>query len=379
MKHFVSGATMEAEFDGRRYGRTTRLRRLSVFAVSVGMLLSFLGEPGRCRPQTEDMPAVCFTGDVMLARGVGGVIKKKGNDFLFEKILPELSRYKYRFINLECPLTPRSYPPRKLYSFRADTGCVSILRAAGITHATLANNHINDQGVAGASDTYRVLEDNRIVPIGLRSGKADTCLPPEIILGGRKIAVFGALGIDMKSHNVWYSLDSAFLGSVASYKRDNPSAFVVCYIHWGAEYRRRPTARQERIARTLIDSGADMIIGHHPHVVESIRYYKGKPVLYSLGNFIFDQRDAITRKGMVAGLAVLDGRVQVEIMPYNIVEDRPVPMNEDERKKFKETLLKISEGVDLVDDGSGWKVEEAEAGGSGGPKTKRLRRDPFRN
>ncbi len=322
-------------------------------------LVSFRGA-SRCYSQMLDTAAVCFTGDVMLARGVRGMIEKKGNDFLFEKIQPLLGRYKYRFINLECPLTTHSYPPRKLYSFRADTDIVSILTAAGITHATLANNHINDQTVAGARDTYRVLARNGIVPIGLRYASEDTCRPAEIVLGWKKIAVFGALGIDMKSHNVWYCLDSAFLRSVASYKRDNPSAFVVCYFHWGAEYRRHPTRGQERIARTLIDSGADMIIGHHPHVVESIRFHKGKPILYSLGNFIFDQRDAVTKKGIIAGLSVRGGKVRVQITPYNIVEDRPVPMNLEERQKFKETLHELSEGVDLADHGQGWKLEESE-------------------
>ncbi len=267
-------------------------------------------------------------------------------------------------------MTALSYPPNKPYSFRADTGYVGILTAAGITHATLANNHIDDQTARGADDTYRVLEKNGITPLGMKSVKASICRPAELVLNGRRVAVFAALGLVMRSPNVWYCLDSLFLKSIRLYKHDNPSAFVVCYLHWGTEYRRFPSQEQEHIAGEPVDAGADMIIGHHPHVIESIRYYRGRPILFSLGNFVFDQHYPDARRGIIAGLTFLDGAVRIDIIPYDIVEDRPVPMETKERQRFKRALLRLSPDISLVDDGDGWTVKETKPRRSGDPDSR---------
>ncbi len=350
MTHGMSGAVAERQ--------VAKCRLVSSIVFLTAFVAGICMEPAGSYSQSRDTVRVCFAGDVMLARGVNGMIRKKGEAFLFEKIRPALSRYKYRFINLECPLTPLSYPPNKPYSFRADTGYIGILTAAGITHASLANNHIDDQTVKGAGDTYRVLEKNGIVPLGLKSVKDSICRPAELVLNGRRVAVFAALGLVMGSPNVWYCLDTLFLKSITAFKHDTPSAFVICYLHWGTEYRRFPSQEQEEIAGKLTAAGADMIIGHHPHVVESIRYYRGRPILFSLGNLIFDQHDRDARRGIIAGLTFRDGAVQIDIIPYDIVEDRPVPMESGERLRFKRTLLGLSPDISLVDDGDGWTVKE---------------------
>lgn len=113
------------------------------------------------------------------------------------------------------------------------------------------------------------------------------------------------------------------------------------------------------MAKILIDAGADMIIGHHPLVIESIRYYKGRPILYSLGNLIFDQHDPDTKKGIIAGLTLRDSTVKIDLIPYDIVRFRPVPLPADERRQFKRALEDRSDGISLVDDGDGWRLEEA--------------------
>jgi len=308
--------------------------------------------------ETKSVTRICFTGDVMLARGVSSKIRNKGKGFMFDSIRSALEQYKYRFINLECPITKLNYPPDKPYSFRADSNYLGILTSAGITHATLANNHIDDQRPAGALDTYNLLIENGITPIGLKSKNDTICRPAEIDLSKRKVAVFGALGIDMKLSNIWYCRDSHFLKSLELYKKKNPGSFVICYVHWGIEYYDHPSYDQILDAKKMIDLGADMIIGHHPHVIESIRYYKGKPILYSLGNMIFDQHDPDTKKGIIAGLTVEDSAVETEITPYNIKEDRPVPMEPNEKQNLKEYLLKISDDISLIDNSDGWTLAE---------------------
>lgn len=311
--------------------------------------------------KTENVPlkseiSVCFTGDVMLARGVKNRVRKNGKEFLFEKIQPVLDRFNYRFINLECPITPLAHLPDKPYSFRADSNFVGILCTARITHATLANNHINDQTTEGAQDTHDILQENGIVPIGLKRKNATYCNPAEINVGRRMLAIFAALGIDMKSSNIWYSGDSVFVNGIKQYREKNPSAFIVCYVHWGTEYLKFPSRDQVQSARTLIDAGADIIIGHHPHVIESIDCYKGKLILYSLGNLIFDQHDAETMKGIMAGLSFRDTTVEAEIIPYGIKDFRPVPLTAGERAPFKEALLSISRNISLDEKIDGWSV-----------------------
>jgi poly-gamma-glutamate capsule biosynthesis protein CapA/YwtB (metallophosphatase superfamily) len=333
--------------------------RFSLFVAASSLFLALsCGRNPKVSGRSQSVERLCFMGDVMLARGVKGKIDKNGKEFLFERIKPILEQYKYRFINLECPITALSYPPDKPYSFRADSNFVGILTSAGITHATLANNHIDDQKIAGANDTYRILKGNGITPLGLKSKQDTICEPAEILVGGRRIAVFSALGIEMNCSNIWYCGDSAFQSSLGVYKKNNPSAFVVCYLHWGIEYFRHPSREQKRIARELIGAGADMIIGHHPHVIESIEHYKGKLILYSLGNLVFDQHDPESKEGIIAGLTVMDTCIDVNVIPYDIREDRPVPLRPEEKEEFKKSLLSISDGISLQDDGIGWEVKE---------------------
>ncbi len=301
---------------------------------------------------------ICFAGDVMLSRGVKAKIARTGNEYLLSSIRPFLQEYKCRFVNLECPITGLNDPPDKPYCFRADSSEVGVLTFAGITHASLANNHIDDQTAAGATDTYRILNENGIAGIGLKRRGDTLCEPAEVNVGSRKVAVFGALGIPMNLSNIWYARDSLFLKSVQKYKLKNPASFVICYVHWGIEYRQLPSFDQTQLADQLIDLGADMIIGHHPHVIESISYYKGRPIFYSLGNLIFDQADPDTKKGIMVGLTFNDSSYQTELIPYDIREFRPVPITQDKKNGFKESLLNISDGIILTDDENGWTLRE---------------------
>ena len=310
------------------------------------------------QPSSQVEVSVCFTGDIMLSRGVRARIIKEGDECFSNSICPILRDYKYRFVNLECPITKLNHPPDKPFCFRADSSEVRVLTVGGITHATLANNHIDDQTKAGAADTYRILAENSITAIGLRLREDTLCKPAEIAIGTKKIAVFGALGIPMNVSNVWFASDSLFLRSVHTYKMQNPNSFVVCYIHWGIEYRHVPSSDQVRLAEQLVDLGADMIVGHHPHVVESIHYYKGRLIFYSLGNFIFDQADPETKKGIVVGLTFGDASYVTKVIPYDIKDFRPVQLNQEEKNKFRDELVKLCDDVVLTDDPRGWILTE---------------------
>ncbi|MGO9380343.1 MAG: CapA family protein [Dissulfurispiraceae bacterium] len=333
-------------------------RSLQILILVVPLVLASCKKPASASTHSKDVVSICFTGDVMLARGVRSTVEQKGKRFLFAKLEPLLGHYKYRFINLECPITNLNHPPKKPFSFNVDSSFVGILTAAGISHATLANNHTDDQTMAGATETYNFLIENGITPIGLKAKNDTTCVPAEINLGKRKVAVFGALGIDLKISNIWYGRNRFFLKSVQTYKKNNPSSFVICYLHWGIEYLKFPSFDQVQLAEKLIDVGADMIIGHHPHVIESIRYYKGKPIFYSLGNLIFDQGNPDTKEGIIAGLTFRDNTAETDIIPYDIEACRPVPLSSEEKQEFKESLMSISDSISLADNEHGWTMTE---------------------
>lgn len=307
------------------------------------------------------MNGVCFGGDVMLSRGLTQTISQNGNEYVFQSIGHVLKEYEYRFINLECPLTSVSNPVEKQFSFRADTTSINVLRFGSITHASLANNHAFDQHFAGTVDTYTRLAGNNIIPFGFNPGERKACLPVEVLINNNKVAVFGASGLELsaeESQHLCSCNSPGLTGLITTYQRQNPGAFIVCYLHWGIEYSEFAASDQEVIARKLIDAGADMIVGHHPHVVQSITYYKGKPVFYSLGNLVFDQHRHGTREGIMAGLDVADGKPRIKVIPYRIENNRPVEMDKGEREEFKKHLLSISKDVSLMDTDGGWALAE---------------------
>jgi poly-gamma-glutamate synthesis protein (capsule biosynthesis protein) len=110
-------------------------------------------------------------------------------------------------------------------------------------------------------------------------------------------------------------------------------------IHWGEEYRDVSNKRQQTLGRALIDAGADVIIGHHPHVVEEIELYRGKPIFYSLGNFIFDQYfSKETQEGLAVKISVGDKKAAYELIPVDLHKSQPKRMSSDAEEKWLEEL-----------------------------------------
>ena len=118
------------------------------------------------------------------------------------------------------------------------------------------------------------------------------------------------------------------------------------HIHWGFEYDTKPSSRQREIAHKLVDSGADVVIGHHPHVVQPIEIYKGKAIFYSLGNFIFDQNTKETKRGFGVGTVYRDGRMEYYLFPYTIKSFQPTTMPHDAMKEFCDAMLS---GIPAID------------------------------
>lgn len=302
--------------------------------------------------QRTDRHTVCFTGDVLLDRGIDAIVKAKGNSHISNAIEYILSPYQYRVINLEGPLTSHKNPLNKSIVFGARPELVTVLQESNITHTSLANNHVNDQQNQGREDTYQTLASAGIAVMGINTKDHAPCLPAELTaVNNNKIAIFSFLDLSLSSEEI-NGVCACGADNLATkiweYKNNHPNTVVICYIHWGTEYNPFPAMSQQQTARLLIDAGADAIIGHHPHVIQKIDYYRGKLVLYSLGNFVFDQLHPDTRTGIVAGFDVKDNTLEAVVTPYRIQDGRPVVLSGEESKAVISKLESMSGTVRFI-------------------------------
>jgi poly-gamma-glutamate synthesis protein (capsule biosynthesis protein) len=261
---------------------------------------------------------VCFTGDVLLDRGVRKRIEHIGIDSLFSDAKPLFLSSDAVVINLENPVTKRVNSLNKRYVFRAEPEWLPALRRQGITHAAMANNHTMDQGRDGITDTYDNLIASGITPIGYGINQQDACKPCVIEKNGVKAALFNSF---LLSVGDWELLENEvgvcqasvekISGDIKTFKDSHPDYRIVAVLHWGIEHTTHPTDQQRMEARMLVDSGADAVIGHHPHVIQDEEIYNGSPIFYSLGNFVFDQRQDEGTAGM-AVMLTFSGSVGVK-------------------------------------------------------------------
>ena len=180
-------------------------------------------------------------------------------------------------------------------AFTGDPALISGIARAGIDVASVASTHIGDGGRAGILQTIASLKKYGIVPFGAGPNLAAARQPAIFDMGGVKVAILGYDGISAR----YYGATRATIGDAplkaAYFKADIAAAraagaqVVIAFPHWGIEYTFGPSASQQRLGRQMIDAGADLVIGNHPHWVQSVEIYKGKPIWYSLGNFTFDQ------------------------------------------------------------------------------------------
>lgn len=284
---------------------------------------------GSCKQEKEEL-SICFTGDVLLDRGVRTQIEKWGIDYLFEDVKALFIQSDAVVINLECPITKRESPINKRFIFRGEPEWLPAVKNAGVTHAALANNHSMDQGREGLQDTYKHLSDNGIISLGYGETQQKACEPVFITKGKTEVALFNSVTIPLEN---WVYLEDKAgvcqmgIGDMATnirtLKKEKPDCNVVVVLHWGLEYQQLPAPIQRRQAQELISAGADAVIGHHPHVIQKKETYNGKPIFYSLGNFVFDQKQPMTRESVIVKLLIDESGLRFEEYPVEIKDCKP--------------------------------------------------------
>jgi len=237
-----------------------------------------------------------FVGDVMLDDGPGKVVAA-GRDPLapFAALLADAD---YRIANLECPLaTTGTAIPTKIYTFRADPRAARVLKGR-FDAVSVANNHSGDYGRAAFLETLSVLDGAGIRHFGGGRNLVEAHAPLWIEKNGLRIAVLGydeflprAFEAGADFPGIAWSEDSHVISDVRA-ARAAGADIVIPFMHWGWEYESGPNPRQRQLARAMIDAGADAVVGGHPHVTQGAEVYRGKPIIYSLGNFVFDGFEA---------------------------------------------------------------------------------------
>jgi len=302
-------------------------------------------------------------GDVSLARKIRVYMDERGEDYPFRATASDLAETDLTFINLEAALSTQGTPvPGKGIWLRGRPESAQVLRQVGVDLINLANNHILDYDRPSLLETTEVLARQGFLCMGWGNDDRESRSPLLVDCRGRRL---GFLGYTEYADIFWHwDYQQTFeakpgLAGVAQLRetdilqdisrwKDSVDGLVLS-LHWGPEYIPLPTPEHRALAHAAVEAGAAAVIGHHPHVTQAIEIHQGRPILYSLGNFIFDQRQWERVQSMIAELrwhADAQGdrfRVsELRCTPVVIHEGQPQPVAGDLAQKVRDRLQKYS-------------------------------------
>ncbi|MEE1129334.1 MAG: CapA family protein [Methanobrevibacter sp.] len=342
---------------------------LVLFAV-VFNLMGFehnnpLAESLKANSVKEDV-SMAVTGDVMLGRTVASVISS--DSLPLAGISNVTSNVDLLLINLENAATSSENAVKPDIPLKCNPSSVILAKGNNRTVAALANNHVCDYGISGMNDTIKNVKQVGMTPIGAGSNENEAHAPAVEEIGGRNITIFNY----MDSNNfAEYDYDvmpyangsapgySAYNSQLAQKQiadaRGNGSDFVLAYLHFGNEYSTSPNEDQMKIAHELIDYGADIVIGAHPHVTQGVEMYKGKPIFYSLGNCVFDMSGNGVENAYVLKIDLVNNTGKCTVYPVYISNNLPQFMDDDSGNSLLNGLtpkcneLEVGNGVGTLE------------------------------
>ena len=276
---------------------------------------------------------IAAMGDVMLARTVGDRFHRSPEDFRLDKISNLLSGHDLVFANLENPVSARGRPYKiqdPNITFCAHPGSLRILKNLGVTAISIANNHMFDYGEEALLDTIVCLDQSKIRHVGAGRTYREANEPTLLDRNEISVAIVGAVmmysaSTRMAGRNSPGVADHRLRKILASIRKLRSDGYhVLVSIHWGHEYSFFPVPYQMRQARQMIDAGASLVLGHGPHYPQGIEKYKNGRIVYSLGNFIFDEPlkyanySFIFSAGITASGNVVDSRIHPVVIKQGV-------------------------------------------------------------
>jgi poly-gamma-glutamate synthesis protein (capsule biosynthesis protein) len=281
--------------------------------------------PAQLPPNTErgeGEAILVFLGDVSPGRTMEAQLGRFGPSYPWAGLAPLLREADLAVANLESALTTRGKPLDKPYLIRAHPGTARTLIDAGFDLVNLGNNHALDYGQAGLDQTLATIEDLGIRTVGAGPSEEMARRPAILDLNGLRVAILGYAAARWNgsedvpaTDRVAWAYPEAVRADVQAI-RDEVD-LVIVQLHAGTEYAPEPSPDQVRFARAAVDAGAHLVVGHHPHVTQTVEQYGGGLIVYSLGDALFDIPRQATRRGHLLRVhATRDGLAQAELWPF---------------------------------------------------------------
>lgn len=310
--------------------------------------------------QEDQELVLSFAGDMMFDKSVAGFIKSKGGDYVFQGYEKYLKSSDAVFGNLETALSNSGQPmPEKEHTFRSNPQLADFMQKYNFTAMSLANNHSLDYGRSAFLDSMRHLKDKGISYGGGGHTKKEAIDGVVFERKGLDIGFIAFTGVVPSVD--WYATEKR-PGIIGAYKvheaevlsavsrLDSKCDVLVVSVHWGKEGSTAVRKQETELAHKLVDAGADVVMGHHPHVVQSFELYKDKLIMYSLGNFIFTTSYSEISNRTILATARFDssGSIKaVEAVPGIIKYGRPLPMDDAQRRVYLDNLNKLNINIKL--------------------------------
>ena len=276
-------------------------------------------------------------------------VKTQNNDYSYflRNVKPFFEKDDLTIVNFEGTLSSGGQRADKQYAFRGKPEYAKILSCASVEAANLANNHTGDYGYQALVDSFDILSSNNIVPFGMNTVEIKE-------INGKIVGLIGTNALSYEGiKNFYINLDKL--------KQQNPD-LIIASFHWGKEASTTPDGNQIQLAHQAIDNGVDLVIGHHPHVIQGIEKYKGKYIVYSLGNFcfggntnpsdkdtmIFNQIFTFEGKNLI-----IDDNVTVLPCSVSSVTERnnfqPTPLKHKEFERVKNKIVTRSKSFEVIE------------------------------
>lgn len=291
-----------------------------------------------------------FVGDIMLDRNVSARTKTSGDPlYPFAKLPPGwLGEADITVGNLEGPITAQKRAPEKSIDFAFDPSWVKRLFTQGLDAFSQANNHTLDQGRIGANESRKYLSEGGFIVFGDQVNDDEIALATTTV-NGVKFAFLG-----------WNSTDNPIAkeDALKAIQAASSSDIRIAYLHWGNEYKAKPDQSSIDMAHWLIDNGVDVVIGGHPHWAQGFGMYKNKPIIWSLGNFIFDQDwSTETQQGLAASIELTEKNVSaIDIHPLSIIKSQPALLLDRQKTERLDELAERSD-AELADQVRSGRIE----------------------
>ncbi|WP_051331227.1 CapA family protein [Aneurinibacillus terranovensis] len=338
----------------------TKILTLGTLALSICVLFSnaFLNarpapvqaDVGVKEPLQRPEVTLAFTGDMQFTGTVGEQIKKNGLNYPFAAVKPILTNADVTVGNLETTLTTRGVAQTKDFTFRSDPRMAKAMANAGFDILGLANNHAMDFGQISLQDTIQSLDKEHLAHIGGGKNSAEATSVYYITKKGETIAFLNYSRVlpsagwmaTAKRPGLASAYDPALMYSKVK-QAHKKADIVVVFLHWGKELAATPEAYQVNMAHSLIDCGADIIVGNHPHVTQPVEWYKHKLIAYSLGNFVFTNSiNNRCNQSAILQVGVTGTTITGKLIPVQIKNGQPRLMTSKEKDSFLNGVSKIS-------------------------------------